>query len=112
MAAPTLSPIGVMASSAPRVKNIMPTMIMAAPIRKHSSMLVDTGAIEKHSTSTMPTMGITAFKASLSFSPKIFLTDKYSPPFLYVLILYKDFRSGTRTFCFYLSALFASFSDM
>ena len=60
--------MGVMLASAPRVKNITPTMIMAAPSRKHSRMLPEMGATLKHSASTMPTMGSTAFSASSSFS--------------------------------------------
>ena len=66
--APTRSPMGVLLISAPRVKNMMPTTIMAAPSRKHSRMLGDTGATVKHSTSTMATMGSTACSASSSFS--------------------------------------------
>ena len=34
MTAPTRSPMGVMLISAPRVKNMMPTTIMAAPSKK------------------------------------------------------------------------------
>ena len=67
MTAPTRSPMGVMLISAPRVKNMMPTTIMAAPSKKHSRMLGDTGATVKQSTSTMATMG-TACSASKSFS--------------------------------------------
>ena len=67
-AEPTRSPMGVMLASAPRVKNIMPTMIMAAPSRKHSRMLGEMGAALKHSASTMPTMGSTARSPSSSFS--------------------------------------------
>lgn len=68
MTAPTRSPMGVMLISAPRVKNMMPTTIMAAPSKKHSRMLGDTGATVKQSTSTMATMGSTACSASKSFS--------------------------------------------
>ena len=57
---PTRSPMGVMLISAPRVKNMMPTMIMAAPSRKQSRMLGETGAMLKQSTSTMAAMGRTA----------------------------------------------------
>ena len=66
--APTRSPMGLMLISAPRVKNMMPTMIMAAPSRKQSRMLGETGAMEKQSTSTIATMGSTACNASSSFS--------------------------------------------
>ncbi len=45
--APTRSPMGVMLISAPSVKNMMPTMIMAAPSRKQSRMLGETGAMLK-----------------------------------------------------------------
>ena len=66
--APTRSPMGVMLISAPSVKNMMPTTIMAAPSKKHSRMLGDTGAMVKQSTSTMAAMGSTACSASNSFS--------------------------------------------
>ena len=66
--APTRSPMGLMLISAPRVKNMMPTMIIAAPSRKQSRMLGETGAMEKQSTSTMATMGSTACRDSSSFS--------------------------------------------
>ena len=52
--------MGLMLISAPSVKNMMPTMIIAAPSRKQSRMLGETGAMEKQSTSTMATMGSTA----------------------------------------------------
>ena len=68
MTAPTRSPMGVMLISAPSVKNMMPTTIIAAPSRKHSRMLGDTGAMVKHSTSTMAAMGSTACSASSNFS--------------------------------------------
>lgn len=67
MTAPTRSPMGVMLISAPRVKNMMPTTIMAAPSKRHSRMLGDTGATVKQSTNTMATMGSTACSASKSF---------------------------------------------
>ena len=54
--------------SAPSVKNMMPTTIIAAPSRKHSRMLGDTGAMVKQSTSTMAAMGSTACSASSNFS--------------------------------------------
>ena len=60
MAAPTFSPIGVMLVSAPCVKNIKPSTIITAPIKKHSRMLGEMGAMEKHRISTMHTMGRTA----------------------------------------------------
>ena len=67
-AAPRRSPIGVIAISAPSVKNIIPMMIRAAPMMKHRRMLEDTGAIVKHRKRTIPTIGITATSASRSFS--------------------------------------------
>ena len=66
--APTRSPMGLMLISAPSVKNMMPTMIMDAPSKKHSRMLGETGAMLKQSTSTMATMGSTACSDSSSFS--------------------------------------------
>ena len=68
MAEPTRSPMGVMLISAPRVKNIMPKIIMTAPSRKHSSTLGDRGAMKKLRTSTIATIGKTACSASTSFS--------------------------------------------
>ena len=72
---PTRSPMGVMLISAPRVKNMMPTMIMAAPSRKQSRMLGETGAMLKQSTSTMAAMGRTACSASSSFSRSLGMDD-------------------------------------
>ena len=54
--------------SAPRVKNRMPTTIMAAPSRKHSRMLEEMGATVKQSSSTMATTGSTDVRDSRSFS--------------------------------------------
>ena len=68
MQLPTRSPIGVIAISAPGVKNIMPTTSSAAPMRKQSRMLGEIGAIVKQSRSTMPMIGSTARKDSASFS--------------------------------------------
>ena len=68
IAVPTRSPIGVMLISAPSVKNMMPTTIMAAPIRKHSRMLAEIGAMVKHRTITIAITGSTARSASDSFS--------------------------------------------
>ena len=72
---PTRSPMGVMLISAPRVKNMMPTMIMAAPSRKQSRMLGETGAMLKQSTSMMAAMGRTACSASSSFSRSLGMDD-------------------------------------
>ena len=79
MQEPTRPPMGVMDISAPRVKNIIPTRISTAPIRKHSRMLGEIGAMEKHSASTMQMMGRTAFVASCHFSANFFLISKVSP---------------------------------
>ena len=68
ISAPVREPMGVMEVSAPSVKNIMPTMIITAPSKKHSRMLGEMGAMEKHSTSTIPMIGSTACMASVSFS--------------------------------------------
>ena len=65
---PTFSPIGVMASSAPRVNSIMPTTRSTAPNRNKSRMLGGTGAMVKLKSSTSPMMGSTAFNASSNFS--------------------------------------------
>ena len=52
-AVPSRSPMGVMLISAPSVKNMVPMTIMAAPIRKHSKILEEMGAIVKHRTMTL-----------------------------------------------------------
>ncbi len=65
---PTISPIGVMERSTPRVKNTIPIVNRTAPIRNASKMLGEIGAIVKHNSKTMPTTGSTAFKVSFSFS--------------------------------------------
>ena len=53
---PMRSPMGVMDISAPRVKNIMPTRISTAPIRKHRRTLGE-GAMVKQRSRTMLMMG-------------------------------------------------------
>ena len=68
MWAPTRSPMGVMAVSAPRVKRPMPTISSAAPIKKASSVAVGRGATVKLSTSTIAVMGTTEARASRIFS--------------------------------------------
>ena len=60
MAVPMRSPMGVMAVSAPVVKNIMPTKMSTAPIKKHSRTLGESGAMVNESASTMVMMGRTA----------------------------------------------------
>ena len=52
-------PIGVIAVSAPRVKNAMPTINSTAPIKKETSILLGIGATVKHSSSTMMVIGRT-----------------------------------------------------
>ena len=68
MLLPTRSPIGVMESSAPNVKNIIPAIKNTAPSKNASKILGDTGAIVKHKSNTIPRIGRTAFKASFNFS--------------------------------------------
>ena len=66
---PMRSPMGVMDISAPRVKNIMPTRISTAPIRKHRRTLGERGAMVKQRSR----MGNTAWAASFHFSFNFFL---------------------------------------
>ena len=68
---PVLSPIGVMESSTPTLKKSMPTISRAAPTRNVIKMLGGIGAIVKHSTSTIPRIGITAFIVSENFSENL-----------------------------------------
>ncbi len=65
---PTFSPMGVMDISAPKVKNIIPTIRNTAPSRNASRIPGSSGAIVKHSTSTIAMIGSTAFRVSFSFS--------------------------------------------
>ena len=67
MAVPMRSPMGVMAVSAPVVKNIMPTKMSTAPIKKHSRTLGESGAMVNESASTMVMMGRTSLKRFLPF---------------------------------------------
>ena len=60
--------MGDMASSAPRVKNIMPTTSIAAPNRNKSRMLGGIGAMVKLNNNTIPMVGSTAISASFNFS--------------------------------------------
>lgn len=68
---PTRSPIGVMASSTPNVKNIMPTTKSTAPNRNNNRILGESGAIVKLSSNTIPMMGNTALRASSNFSANL-----------------------------------------
>ena len=70
---PMRSPMGVMDISAPRVRNIMPTRISTAPMRKHRRTLGEMGAMVKQRSRTMPMMGNTAWAASFHFSFNFFL---------------------------------------
>lgn len=60
--------MGVIASSAPRVKNIIPITRSTAPNKNISKIPGGTGAIVKLNNSTIPIMGSTALKASSNFS--------------------------------------------
>ena len=73
MAAPTRSPMGVMAVSAPRENRAMPRITITAPIRKASSVSVGMGAAVKLRTSTITMMGTTEASASRSFSHRTVL---------------------------------------
>ena len=68
MCAPTYSPIGAMAVSAPNVKRPMPKTSMAAPSKKQSSASLDTGVKVKHIKKTMIVTGNTAATDSLTFA--------------------------------------------
>ena len=63
---PTFSPMGVMLISAPRVKNIIPSITKTEPNRKLKRTLGLTGAIVRLSTSTMAMTGATATSASFN----------------------------------------------
>lgn len=68
MQLPTLFPMGVMAVSAPRVKNAMPMISIAAPVRKDMSILLGIGEMVKQSTITISVIGSTEERASLNLS--------------------------------------------
>ena len=65
---PTSSPMGVMATSAPTEKSIMPATSSTAPARKPSITPLGTGATVRLRISTSATMGRTAASASRNFS--------------------------------------------
>ena len=69
--APTRSPMGSMAVSAPRVNKPIPTISSTAPTKNASSTSVGTGAAVKHKISTIRVIGTTEASASLTFSPNI-----------------------------------------
>ena len=84
IAVPTRSPIGDIASSAPSVKNTIPAISNIPPIRKHSKILGEIGAIVKDSSSTSPMMGNTACSASFSFSFSFFRIPKQPPDLSFI----------------------------
>ena len=65
---PTRSPIGVIESSAPSVKSIIPAINSTAPNKNKSRMLAGTGVIVKLSSTTIAIIGDTAFSDSFNFS--------------------------------------------
>ena len=65
---PTLSPMGVMDISTPTLKSSIPTVKRTAPIKNVIKILGGIGAIEKHKSKTIASMGKTAFKVSNNFS--------------------------------------------
>ena len=86
---PTFSPIGVMDISTPSVKNIIPTIRSTAPSRNASRIPGSSGAIVKHSASTIARIGSTAFNVSFNFSCSFsfnFAVLKFKPslPFLFI----------------------------
>ena len=86
MQVPTFSPMGVMESSAPSVKNIMPRTSRTAPIRKHKRILGEIGATEKQRMRTITMIGSTATSASrnfsISLSRKMIFVRKGPPRFM------------------------------
>ena len=72
---PICSPMGIMAMSAPREKNPIPTMSIAAPNRKSSSVPIGIGARVKLSKSTITVIGRTDESASEIFSFSFFRID-------------------------------------
>ena len=67
-AVPMRLPMGVMEASAPREKSPMPTITKSVPIKKQSSRSVPTGAMVRHNSSTMTTIGSTDMADSRIFS--------------------------------------------
>lgn len=68
MVVPVRSPIGVIESSTPTLKNNIPTMRRAAPIRNVIKILGGIGAMVKHKKRTIKSIGKTALRVSFSFS--------------------------------------------
>ena len=67
--APTISPMGVMAISEPRVNSVMPKMSTAALRANKSTVGPFKGAMVKASASTIMAIGRTDDTASLNFVP-------------------------------------------
>ena len=67
-AVPIFEPMGIIATSAPSENRPMPTTIITAPMRKHSSRSACIGITNRHSTSTIATIGSTEIAASRVFS--------------------------------------------
>ena len=68
MCAPTCSPIGVIAMSAPSVKMPMPTIRQMAPTMNITNTSVGIGATVKHRIATIAVIGMTDFRDSFTFS--------------------------------------------
>ena len=68
MTEPTFSPIGVIDSSTPTLKNNIPTINSTAPTRKVNRILGGIGAMVKQSNNTIPRIGNTALRVSENFS--------------------------------------------
>lgn len=65
---PVRSPMGVMEISTPTLNKSIPAISSTAPTRNVIRILGGMGAMVKQSSNTMPRMGKTAFRVSLSFS--------------------------------------------
>ena len=74
MCEPILSPIGIMAVSAPSVNKAMPIIKRTAPIMNETSIYFGMGK-KNCSSSTIAVTGRTDANASLSFSVICFLID-------------------------------------
>ena len=67
-AIPMRFPMGVMEASAPSENSPMPTITKIVPIKKQSNKSVPTGAMVRHSTRTITTIGSTEIADSRIFS--------------------------------------------
>lgn len=65
-------------------ENTIPAISNIPPIRKHSKILGEIGAIVKDSSSTSPMMGSTACSASFSFSFSFFRIPKQPPDLSFI----------------------------